>query len=36
MISNEEIQKTIYEQIKDELEQKPLTKEEIHIMFIFD
>ena len=30
MISCEEIQKTIYEQIKDELEQKPLTKEEIH------
>lgn len=30
MISNEEITKTIYGQIKDELEQKPLTKEEIH------
>lgn len=30
MISNEEIKKIIYEQIKDELEQKPLTKEEIH------
>lgn len=30
MITNEEIQKTIYEQIKDVLEQKPLTKEEIH------
>ncbi len=30
MISNEEIQKTIYEQIKDVLEQKPLTKDEIH------
>ena len=30
MISNEEISKIIYEQIKDELEQKPLTKEEIH------
>ena len=30
MITNEEITKIIYEQIKDELEQKPLTKEEIH------
>ena len=30
MITNEEIQKIIYEQIKDELGRKPLTKEEIN------
>lgn len=30
MLTNEEVQKIIYEQIKDLLKQKPLTKEEIH------
>ena len=30
MITNEEVSKIIYEKIKDELERKPLTKEEIN------
>ena len=30
MITNEEVSKIIYEEIKDELERKPLTKEEIN------
>lgn len=30
MITNEEVSKIIYEEIKDELGRKPLTKEEIN------
>ena len=30
MLTNDEISKIIYEHIKDELERKPLTREEIH------